>query len=462
MATEPESAGEVEAGSVGTGTAADAVLKPITSLSKPYIALVLILGGFTLLYAEALVHQLRHGLIVTDMASWGTQAGVTWGLYIGAFEWYAGVALGSIATAAYIRYRQLDQYEMLARIGELWAVISAMAAAFLIVIDLGRPERVIYVMMNWPDTVQHSPLAWDVTFVTTLIVVSVTMLVLSLRRDYGWMDVEFPRHVKPIEKILTLGYQPSEDAKLGSMLRYMGAGMLILVVTAGMVPGWLFGVVGPQPGYYGKIQGVVFITGGIPAGIGAIAVIGYMMRRIYGMEDQIPDETFATFGKALALFTFIYLIVLFNQFMPMVFPMAPLGGAVIAEEMLFGALSTYFWTSVLLMMAVVLWLTALYTYRQISTGATVVASIVVMFAVFIKKNLAVLEPLMFPVGLPYVHGVYSPTLVEWIITLGVLLIAILGFIVAIKFVPMCSGSGPCCEPEDATTDFESADTEVKA
>lgn len=426
-------------------------LEPLRGFSKKYIALFIGLLAFMGLYTEALFHQLQHGLVVTDMASWGTQAGITWGLYIGAFEWYAGAALGSVAVAGYIRFRGIEKYEMLARIGELWAVIAAVCAAFLIVIDLGRPERVVYVMSNWPQTVQHSPLAWDVTFVTTLIVVSVTMLAISLRRDFGWMDAELPRRAEILQRILTIGYDPGEGRKLTSMLKYMGAGMLLLVVTAGMVPGWLFGVVGPQPGYYGKIQGIVFITGGIPAGIGSIAVIAYLMNRIYGLEDQIPEETFSDFGRALALFTFVYLIALFNQFMPMVFPMAPLGGAAIADAMMFGELATYFWSSIILLMVPMLVLTGLYMWRTITPEATVISSLIIMFAVFIKKNLAVLEPLMFPVGLPYEHGEYFPTMIEWIIALGVLLVAILAFIVVIKIVPLCSGTGVCgnaaSEPE---------------
>lgn len=434
------------------------VLQPLTSLSKRYVALVVALLAFAALYAEALVHQLRYGLVVTDMADWGTQAGVTWGLYIGAFEWWAGVALGSITVAGYIRFQRIERYEMLARIGELWAVIAAICASFLIVIDLGRPERVIYVLASWPQAVQHSPLAWDVTFVTMLIVVSTTMLAMSLRRDYGWMDVELPLRSRVLQKLLTLGYHPNEGRKLTSMLKYMGAGMMLLVVTAGMVPGWLFGVVGAQPGYYGKMQGVVFITGGIPAGIGALTVISYAMREIYGLEDALPDSMYETLAKAMALFAFLFLVALFNQFMPKLFPMSPLGGAAIADAMMFGDLAPIFWTGLGLLGFSVLSLVLLHNYRSITPRIAVGYSLLVMMGVFIKKNLAVLEPLMFPVGLPYKHGVYFPTTVEWIISLGVLFVGILAFVVAIKVVPMCSGTGVCCRPSGDTTE----DVEVDA
>ena len=441
----------------------ETTLAPLSSVSKRWIAFVAVLGLGALVFAEAVIHQLQHGLLVTDMGSWGTQAGVTWGLYIGGFEFFAGMGLGSLALAAYIRYRQIDEYALLARVGELLAVIGGLVAAFLIVIDLGRPERVIYVLQQWPSTVQHSPLAWDVTFVTMLIVVSVTMLALSLRRDFGSMNAPLPRHVQLLGRALTLGYRPEERPKLDSMLRYMGAGVLILVVTAGMVPGWLFGVVGPQPGYYGKIQGLVFITGGIPAGIAAVTVVTFALRRIYSLEAQIPAAAFADLGKALGVFSFVYLIILFNQFMPMVFPMAPLGGRVIAEAMLWGTLAPYFWTSVVLLVATVLALAGLYTYGTITAGNAVIASFVVMFAVLIKKILAVLEPLMFPVGLPYEQGVYSPTVVEWVITIGAFGVAVLAIAVAVKVVPLTAVTPSGRDPATPETPDEQEDgTEVTA
>jgi len=63
---------------------------------------------------------------------------------------------------------------------------------------------------------------------------------------------------------------------------------------------------------------------------------------------------------------------------------------------------------------------------------------VMLWGVFVKKQLTVIEPLMYPSGLPYEVGTYVPTLVEWVITIGAIAIAILLFAVATKLIPLGS------------------------
>jgi len=78
-----------------------------------------------------------------------------------------------------------------------------------------------------------------------------------------------------------------------------------------------------------------------------------------------------------------------------------------------------------------------------------VAGAIMLWGVFVKKQLTVIEPLMYPSGLPYEVGSYVPTLVEWVITIGAILIAILLFTIATKLVPM-----------GGLTDTQSSTTEV--
>ena len=425
------------------------VIEPLKSTSKRFyvaIAVMLLVIAITI---EAIIHVLWVGLAATDLATAGTMGGVTWGVFIGTFEWFAGMAVGSIAIAGYIRYRGLERFAIIARIADIWGFIAGLSAAWLIVIDLGRPERVSFILQLWHETFQHSPLAWDVTFVTTLLVFSTTMLALTLRRDFAQLDVELPAHVEPIRRIVTLGYEPDQEAKLASMIRWLGLGLMVLVVTAGMVPGWLFGVVGAQAGYYGGIKGVSFMAGGLASGVAVVAVIAAAIRYTYGWEDVLPNDMFAAFGKAMTVFTFIYLVVTFNEVLPMVFTMAPVGEAQVGEAMLTGSLAPYFWlTMVLLGLATFVLLVQ--TFRgAIGYRDTVIGAAHILLALFIKKQLAVIEALMIPhPELPYQTGTYSPMPVEWIITIGAVAIAALLFLIAFKFVPM--GYDPSPNAERAT------------
>ncbi|MWV65940.1 hypothetical protein GRS48_14090 [Halorubrum sp. JWXQ-INN 858] len=413
------------------------LLKPLTTISTKFLALVAVLGIAALVTVEAIVHQLRFGLVVTDLASWGTQEGVTWGLYIGTFEWFAGMAVGSIAAVGYIRYRELTRYDIIARIGEIWGLISGLSAAYLIVIDLGRPDRVLNILTAWFVTVQYSPLAWDVTFVTALLVMTSTMLILSLRRDFSEMNLnKLPIYTAWIGKLLTLGYRPEEREKLDSMLRWLGLALLILAFTGGMVPGWLLGVVGAQAGWYGGIAGISFLAGGLLSGVAAIALIAGVLRYSYGMESVLSTDVFVGLGKALTLFGFVYVVILFNEILPSIFPMAPLAESRVGEAMLYGHFATDFWLAMAAIAIPVLVL-AVFRERMLASGTGLaVVSAVMLWGVFVKKQLTVIEPLMYPSGLPYEVGSYVPTLVEWVISIGAILIAILLFVIATKLVPL--------------------------
>ncbi|MES3160011.1 MAG: polysulfide reductase NrfD [Halorubrum sp.] len=418
-------------------TAADGVFAPLTTFSKKFIGLVAVLGLVSLVMLEAVIHQLRHGLVVTDLASWGTQEGVTWGIYIGTFEWFAGMAVGCIAVVGFIRYRELDRYDVIARIGEIWGLISGLSAAYLIVLDLGRPDRVLNILTAWFVTVQYSPLAWDVTFVTALLVMTSTMLILSLRRDFSGMNLdELPVHAKLLGTALTAGYRPDEDEKLASMLRWLGLALLILAFTGGMVPGWLLGVVGAQAGYYGGIAGVSFLAGGLLTGVAAIALIAGILRALYGWDELLPTEVFVGVGKALTVFGFVYLVILFNEMLPKLFPMAPLAESRIGEAMLYGHFATDFWLA-MAAIAIPVVILAAFRERMIVKGVGLaIVSVPMLWAVFVKKQLVVIEPLLYPSGLPYEVGTYVPTLVEWVIAIGAIVVAILLFAVATRLVPM--------------------------
>ena len=420
-------------------TKTDNLLDPLSTFSSKFIGLVVVLGLVALLTVEAIIHQLQHGLVVTDLASWGTQEGVTWGIYSGTFEWFAGMAVGALATVGYIRYKELTRYDIIARIGELWALISGLSAAYLIVIDLGRPDRVLNILTAWFVTVQYSPLAWDVTFVTALLVMTSTMLILSLRRDFSDLNLnKLPIYTAILGELLTLGYRPEERAQLDSMLRWLGLALLILAFTGGMVPGWLLGVVGAQAGWYGGIAGVSFLAGGLLSGVAVIALTAGVLRYLYDWEAVLPTDVFVGLGKALTLFGFVYLVILFNEILPSIFPMAPLAESRVGEAMLYGHFATDFWLA-MAAIAIPVIILAVFRERMLASGTGLaVVSAVMLWGVFVKKQLTVIEPLMYPSGLPYEVGTYVPTAVEWVITIGAIAIAILLFVVATKLIPMGS------------------------
>ena len=86
--------------------------------------------------AFAYIKQLREGLIVTNMGDY-----VSWGIYISNFVFFVAVSLvGSLITAIF-RLSNIPWRTPLTRIAEIIAVSNITFAALIIIVDMGRPER---------------------------------------------------------------------------------------------------------------------------------------------------------------------------------------------------------------------------------------------------------------------------------------------------------------------------------
>ena len=171
------------------------ILRPIERTTPWWFAFALAasiaLGIFLILWA----YQLWEGLVVTGLSDWGTGGGVTWGLYIGAFIWWVGIAHGGIILSAAVRLLGMKRYMPVARLAELLTIGGLSAAGFYILIHMGRPDRMVTsVIGHYHITVHNSPLVWDVTVITAYFVLTATYLGLTLRYDISQMRDSLPTH----------------------------------------------------------------------------------------------------------------------------------------------------------------------------------------------------------------------------------------------------------------------------
>ena len=118
---------------------------------------LLIIALAACFYAYTL--QLRNGLGVTGMRDY-----VSWGMYIANFVFFVATSLVGMLISAVLGLSGAKWAAPIARIAEIIAFAFAAVAGLVIIVDMGRPERLIYVFIH--ARVQ-SPIIWDVTVVTT-------------------------------------------------------------------------------------------------------------------------------------------------------------------------------------------------------------------------------------------------------------------------------------------------------
>ena len=102
-----------------------------------YTLLILAVIG---LYAYT--KQLRFGLGVTAMRDYAS-----WGIYISNFVFFVAISLvGSLITAV-LRLTNAKWSTPLTRIAEIIAVAAILFAALIIIVDMGRPDRLYHLFV---------------------------------------------------------------------------------------------------------------------------------------------------------------------------------------------------------------------------------------------------------------------------------------------------------------------------
>ncbi|MFP8958662.1 NrfD/PsrC family molybdoenzyme membrane anchor subunit [Natrialbaceae archaeon A-CW3] len=418
----------------------DRILYPLEHTSKRYYALLAAFLLGTVLFLIAWAYQLNAGVwAVTGIGDWGISGGVPWGLYIGGFVWWVGLAHGGIAISAAVRVIDIDRFAPIARVSEVLTVLALSMAAFNIVLSMGRPDRIFNTILWWPATVHHSPLAWDIAVITLYLVLSLTYLCLSLRAEIAAFRDRLPTVFSPLYSALTIGYSRSEDEKIEQILWWLAVAILALVplLSGGVVP-WLFSLIAAQPAWYGAAAGAAMLTESLTSALAGVIIITAIFRFAYDWGDVIEDRIFRDLAVVLAFLALATIWFTMHDILTGVYT-APANIGALTGAMLE---LPFFWLAVagLVVSVVALFLMIGWPDRFFSIPLLVAISAILSVTILNKKVMFIVEGLMFPTAPPltnlYPSGSYSPTLLEWWLFIGTIVLVGLGFLVATKVIPM--------------------------
>lgn len=414
----------------------ESLLRVMTKTSVPFHLLLLVALGVVAWSLYAWAFKLIYGEIVLGLGDWGAGGGVTWGLYIGMFVWWVGIAHGGILVSASVRLFKVKSLAPVARLAELMALVALPLAVTGILMQLGRLDRVVTsILPMYPRAIQHSPLMWDVTVITLYFVLTGTYILLTLRHDFHVLQRRLPRLFSPLYRLLSLGYEPEEDEKIERMVWWLALGLITLaplLLHGGVIP-WLFALLPSMPGFYGAVMGPVFLSLAIVSAFGMVSVIAYIFRRVHKWHDILPDSVFAGLGLAI-LFSAVAALWLQLQLNVSGLYAPPLG----VEKSTEAKLETpAYWLAIGLLAGPLLYLGLQRLFpRLFSAGGVAVAGVLVVIAVFVEKALFVVEGIMHPAFGLYEPGSYFPTWVEISGVVGTIFVVVLAFMVLVKVIPV--------------------------
>ena len=372
------------------------------------VLLVIIAVGIFAYY-----RQVRYGLIVTSMRDY-----TSWGIYISNFVFFVAISLVGSLFSAILRLSKVPWSAPLTRISEIIAIAAIICAIFIIIVDMGRPDRFINVLIH--GRIQ-SPIMWDVIIISTYLIISILLLYISLIPDLaicrdkltnvaGWK--------KWFYRVSAINWQGTpEQYKILHRINYTLAVIVIPVAFAiHTVTSWLFSTTW-RPGWDSTNLGPYFVSGALMAGAAVIIVAMYFIRNTYNLKEYLDDKLFNYMGKLLVLLSLVYLYFNINEYLGPAFKMVGVEGEHIIE-LFFGNYAWMYW--IVQIFGLILPIVVLVFAWGRKPLPMLIVSVLVLIGAWLKRYLIVIPSLQHPylpiqdVDESYRH--YVPTLTEWSIT----------------------------------------------
>lgn len=411
------------------------LIGPLRSVPRTYIAAVAGLSLVVVAGAVAWGIQIESGIGQTNL-----HPPIFWGLYIASFVYWIGVSHSGTFISGALRIAKAEWRRPITRIAELMTSISVAVSAVFIFVHLGRSWRWYYLMpypssrQIWPNF--HSPLMWDATAIFTYAVASSIYLYLPMIPDFALLRDRMGGWRAPLYRLLALGWQGTqrEWRLLNMTLRITTPLIFMIAVSVHSIVGFDFAMA-LVPGWHSSILAPFFVAGAVHSGVAMVAIAMYGLRRSYKLEDYIRPAHFDKIGKLMLAVTLTYAYLYFCDKLTAWYGKVPAEMAQLMSQMS-GPYAIPQWTLVAFNILIPLMTLPFPAFRRWPSGLMVIG-ILINIGMYIERVLIIVPPLVHP-RLTYEWSDYFPSWVEFVIILGALALAILLYLVAVKFVPVIS------------------------
>src|SRR5690242_15754171 len=251
-----------------------AALGPATRTQKVWFIVLAAVCAWGLI---AFIHQLRIGLAATAMGNY-----FSWGVYIINFVFFIGISHAGTLVSAILRVTGAEWRRPITRMAEGITVFALMIGAPMIIVDMGRPDRLLNVIIHGR---LQSPILWDVCSVTTYLSGSLMYLYLPMIPDLAVLR-DHPGNFAPwrrwLYRKLSIGWTgtPDQWRRLERAISVMAVVIIPVAISVHTVVSWIFGMT-LRAGWHSTIFGPYFVVGAIFSGIAALITAMAMFTKFF-------------------------------------------------------------------------------------------------------------------------------------------------------------------------------------
>jgi molybdopterin-containing oxidoreductase family membrane subunit len=210
--------------------------------------------------------------------------------------------------------------------------------------------------------------------------------------------------------------------------------IVMVMVSVHSIVGWDFGMA-LVPGWHTSIIAPYFVVGAVHSGLGMVVIGLYVLRRVYHLEAYIRLEHFDKMGKLLVVTTLTLAYLYFADQLTVWYGKVPAENHVM-YSMLTGPFAQAWWTMLVMIYVLPLLTLTWPAFRRWPLGMMVVG-LLINLGMYIERMLILVPPLTHP-RLTYEWSTYFPSWIELTILGGAMAMAILLYVLAVKFVPVIS------------------------
>lgn len=390
----------------------------LSALGKPgigYVALVGLVVFWVILGAAAFTYQTYWGLGVAGYAP-----PVMWAVYITNFVFWVGIAHSGTLISAILYLFRAKWRTSVNRSAEMMTVFAVMTAGLFPLIHLGRVWKFYYLMPYYPNRLTvwpnfKSPLVWDLFAISTYLTISSTFLFVGLIPDFASARDRCTDWRKPIYTVLSLGWQGTSRQwrNYNRTYLFMAALATPLVLSVHSVVSWDFAV-SIVPGWHATIFAPYFVAGAIFSGLGMVITILVPLRKVFKFEHLITLDHFEDMAKLVlvtsSIVFYAYLVEFFTAWY---------SGEAIERASTWWRLTGHYWWATWTMLTCNGIIPMLLWFKKIRRNLTAlfIISIFVNIGMWFERFVIIVTSLAHEYE-PAMWRNYSPTWVEYLITLG--------------------------------------------
>jgi molybdopterin-containing oxidoreductase family membrane subunit len=353
--------------------------------TKRYYGLLAILAGIFALGFLFYLKQLQFGLGITGMGR-----DVSWGLYIAQFTYLVGVAASAVMVVLPYYLHNYKAFGRVTILGEFLAVAAVSMCVTFVLVDMGRPDRVLNVF-KYPTP--NSVMFWDIIVLNGYLLLNILI---------GWNVLECERHDVPPPKWLKPFIYISIPwaVSIHTVTAFLYAGL----------PGrgyWLTAIMAPR-----------FLSSAFAAGPALLTLLCLIVRKYTKFDPG--KEQIQTLGKIVTYATLINVFFFFCEIFTVFYSQIP--DHMLHFQYLFAGIGDkarlvpFMWFSIVGMITAALLLVNP-GFRQNETTLAALCGLVIV-TTWLDKGLGLMTGGFVPNPLEKVTE-YWPTMPEAIITLGV-------------------------------------------